>query len=75
MSRAGHRTAVEVAVRESAQLGEGPVWDTASGRLVWVDILGSRIHTYDPATGRRTVLATEQHVGAARARRARGQPP
>lgn len=61
-------TAAEVAVRAHATLGEGPTWDGAAGRLVWVDILGSRVHTYDPATGRRTVLATEQHVGAAKPR-------
>ncbi|SDK22395.1 SMP-30/gluconolactonase/LRE family protein [Streptomyces indicus] len=58
-------TAFEVAVRETAELGEGPVWDAAAGRLVWVDILGSRIHTHDPVSGRRTVRATGQHVGAA----------
>ncbi|WP_433544037.1 SMP-30/gluconolactonase/LRE family protein (plasmid) [Streptomyces sp. CA-294286] len=58
----------EPAVRERAQLGEGPTWDDATGRLIWVDILGSRVHTYDPATGRRTVMATEQHVGAAKPR-------
>ena len=58
-------TAVEVAVRAHAALGEGPTWDSATDRLIWVDILGSSVHTYDPATGRRTVLATEQHVGAA----------
>ncbi|MEU8790608.1 SMP-30/gluconolactonase/LRE family protein [Streptomyces sp. NPDC048643] len=61
-------TAVEVAVRAHAALGEGPTWDSAPDRLIWVDILGSRVHTYDPATGRRTVLATEQHVGAAKPR-------
>ncbi|GAA2423184.1 SMP-30/gluconolactonase/LRE family protein [Streptomyces mauvecolor] len=58
----------ELAVREWAELGEGPTWDPASGRLIWVDILSSRVHTYDPADGRRTVLATEQHVGAAKPR-------
>ncbi|MCT9092311.1 SMP-30/gluconolactonase/LRE family protein [Streptomyces sp. ASQP_92] len=58
----------ELAVREGAELGEGPTWDAAAARLIWVDILASRIHTYDPATGRRTVLATEQHVGAAKPR-------
>lgn len=62
------RPAVEVAVRAQAELGEGPTWDPATGRLIWVDILSSRIHTYDPATGRRTVMATEQHVGAAKPR-------
>ncbi len=58
----------DVAVREYAELGEGPTWDPASGRLLWVDILGSRIHTYAPDTGRRTVMATEQHVGAVKPR-------
>ncbi|MFF8289591.1 SMP-30/gluconolactonase/LRE family protein [Streptomyces sp. NPDC016309] len=60
--------AVRVAVREHAELGEGPTWDPAARRLIWVDILGARVHTYDPATGRRTVMATGQHVGAAKPR-------
>ncbi|MFJ8712266.1 SMP-30/gluconolactonase/LRE family protein [Streptomyces violaceus] len=58
----------EVAVRAEAELGEGPTWDAATGRLLWIDILGSRVHTYDPATGRRTVRRTEQHVGAVKPR-------
>ncbi|MFH8572050.1 SMP-30/gluconolactonase/LRE family protein [Streptomyces sp. NPDC017993] len=58
----------EVAVAAGARLGEGPTWDAAARRLIWVDILASRVHTLDPATGRRTVLATEQHVGAAKPR-------
>ncbi|MDQ1038842.1 sugar lactone lactonase YvrE [Streptomyces sp. V3I8] len=60
--------AYEVAVRAQAALGEGPTWDAESGRLIWIDILGSRVFTYDPVSGRRTVLATEQHVGAAKPR-------
>ncbi|MER6143206.1 SMP-30/gluconolactonase/LRE family protein [Streptomyces sparsogenes] len=59
---------LEVAVRATAELGEGPTWDAAAKRLIWVDILSSRVHTWDPATGRRTVLVTEQHVGAAKPR-------
>ncbi|MEU0585995.1 SMP-30/gluconolactonase/LRE family protein [Streptomyces sp. NPDC006132] len=58
----------EVAVRAEAELGEGPTWDAAAGRLLWIDILGSRVHTYDPATGRRTTRRTEQHVGAVKPR-------
>ncbi|MFJ8360012.1 SMP-30/gluconolactonase/LRE family protein [Streptomyces sp. NPDC093984] len=61
-------TTYELAVREDAVLGEGPTWDADGGRLIWVDILGSRVHTYDPASGRRTVMTTEQHVGAAKPR-------
>ncbi|WP_314411474.1 SMP-30/gluconolactonase/LRE family protein [Streptomyces kroppenstedtii] len=69
MRRRTARThAYEVAVRAEAALGEGPTWDADAGRLIWIDILGSRVFTYDPVSGRRTVLATEQHVGAAKPR-------
>ncbi|MFJ7179761.1 SMP-30/gluconolactonase/LRE family protein [Streptomyces massasporeus] len=61
-------TPYEVAVRAEAELGEGPTWDAATGRLLWIDILGCRLHTYDPATGRRTVRRTEQHIGAVKPR-------
>ncbi|MFI8187664.1 SMP-30/gluconolactonase/LRE family protein [Streptomyces sp. NPDC085946] len=60
--------AYEVAVRAQAALGEGPTWDAAAGRLLWIDILGSRVHTYDPVSGRRTVRGTDQHVGAVKPR-------
>jgi sugar lactone lactonase YvrE len=58
--------ALEVAQRASAELGEGPTWDAAAERLVWVDILGSEVHRFDPATGASDVLRTSQHVGAAK---------
>ncbi|MFJ6742389.1 SMP-30/gluconolactonase/LRE family protein [Streptomyces sp. NPDC091279] len=58
----------EVAVRAEATLGEGPTWDAAGERLLWIDILGSRVHTYAPGSGRRTVRVTEQHVGAVKPR-------
>ncbi|MFF5039388.1 SMP-30/gluconolactonase/LRE family protein [Streptomyces nigra] len=58
----------EVAVRAEAQLGEGPTWDPASGRLLWIDILGSRLHTYDPVSGRRSVRTVFQHIGAVKPR-------
>ncbi|MFF9766179.1 SMP-30/gluconolactonase/LRE family protein [Streptomyces sp. NPDC053086] len=61
-------TAYEVAVRAQAALGEGPTWDEATGRLVWLDILGMRLHTYDPVTGRRTIRTAPQHIGAAKPR-------
>ncbi|MGY1580310.1 SMP-30/gluconolactonase/LRE family protein [Streptomyces sp. MN13] len=61
-------TAYEAAVRAEAALGEGPTWDAARGRLLWLDILGSRVHTYEPSTGRRTIRTTEQHVGAVKPR-------
>lgn len=70
MTRTGtrHGTGYEVAVPALATLGEGPTWDPATRRLLWIDILGSRVHTYDPSDGRRTVRRTEQHVGAVKPR-------
>ncbi|MEU2772526.1 SMP-30/gluconolactonase/LRE family protein [Streptomyces sp. NPDC007162] len=67
MTTTAHTT-YEVAVAAEATLGEGPTWDAATGRLLWIDILGSRVHTYDPATGRRTARTTDQHVGAVKPR-------
>jgi sugar lactone lactonase YvrE len=32
-------------------VGESLVWDDRAGRLVWVDIIGRRIHGLDPGTG------------------------
>ncbi|MFB7569062.1 SMP-30/gluconolactonase/LRE family protein [Streptomyces sp. NPDC056165] len=61
-------TGYEVALRARAELGEGPTWDPEAGRLIWVDILSSRVHGYDPSSGRRTVRTTGQHVGAAKPR-------
>lgn len=65
-------TGGDIAVRAGAELGEGPTWDAGRARLIWVDILSSRVHLFDPATGRRGVLATEQHVGAAKPHAAGG---
>ncbi|WP_129839863.1 SMP-30/gluconolactonase/LRE family protein [Streptomyces sp. RFCAC02] len=59
---------MEIAVAARAELGEGPTWDPVAGRLIWVDILSSRVHLFDPATGRQEVRETDQHVGAAKPR-------
>ncbi|MGC9537604.1 SMP-30/gluconolactonase/LRE family protein [Streptomyces sp. UG1] len=61
-------TRYDVAVRAEAELGEGPTWDADRGLLLWIDILGSRIHTFDPVSGRRGVRTTPQHVGAVKPR-------
>jgi sugar lactone lactonase YvrE len=65
-------SSLEEVQRAGAELGEGPTWDPATGRLIWVDILGSAVHRLDPSTGDDDVLHTSQHVGAAKPRTAGG---
>jgi sugar lactone lactonase YvrE len=60
---------VDVALAAGATLGEGPVWDAETATLVWVDILGERVHRLDPATGRDTAIDVGRPVGAAGLRR------
>ena len=42
---------LECVLHRKGRLAEGPVWDGASGRLIWVDILGQSLHFYNPLTG------------------------
>jgi sugar lactone lactonase YvrE len=63
---------VEVIGAERAELGEGPVWDQRTGRLVWVDIHGKRIHQTDPSTGATDTIELPLHVGAVAPRAAGG---
>ncbi|WP_339329313.1 SMP-30/gluconolactonase/LRE family protein [Cohnella caldifontis] len=52
-------------MRRAARLGEGPTWDSARRRLIWVDILGKSLHGYDPADGTDRHHAFDQMIGAA----------
>lgn len=58
----------ELALDAHAVLGEGPVWDPALQRLIWVDITGSSVHRYDPGRGRDESTDVGQPVGAAACR-------
>lgn len=62
----------ELFVDARARLGEGPVWDDRSGRLIWVDIEGAALHSTDPATGTTTTLPMPMPIGIAVPRRSGG---
>jgi len=50
-------------VNPACSLGEGPIWDAASQRLYWVDILVNRIYRFDPADASTAFWTTPEHVG------------
>jgi len=43
-------------------VGESLIWDDRTARLVWVDMLGHKIHLFDPVTGVHDVCATPSIV-------------
>jgi sugar lactone lactonase YvrE len=54
---------VEVAVHADAKLAEGPRWDAAGGRLLWVDIEGCKLHVLE--SGEDRAIAFDSMVSAA----------
>lgn len=55
---------VDVAVDCRCELGEGPIWDDRTGRLLFVDINGHAVHVYDPQSGAHDVHDTGEYVSA-----------
>ena len=41
----------------AARLGESPLWLPELARFLWLDLLGRRVHRFDPATGADRVIA------------------
>jgi sugar lactone lactonase YvrE len=48
-----------------AVLGEGPLWDSRTGELSWVDILSGDVHVHDQHGERLRTYQIGGHVGAA----------
>jgi sugar lactone lactonase YvrE len=63
---------IEVVTAAGAELGEGPVWDVRSSRVVWVDITSRRIHLTDPVSGGSEAIEAPLQVGAVAPRAAGG---
>jgi sugar lactone lactonase YvrE len=55
---------VELVLDARADLGEGPRWDAARQRLLWVDIMRARVHAFSPATHACRNVAVARPVGA-----------
>ncbi|HUH14523.1 MAG TPA: SMP-30/gluconolactonase/LRE family protein [Gaiellaceae bacterium] len=56
---------MEVAIRAQALLGEGPRWDAAARRLLWVDIEARLLHVFDPDSGGDRAVELPTRVGVA----------
>ncbi len=55
----------EIFVQAGADLAEGPAWNQSAGCLVWVDILGRKVHLTEADGGARASFPFDRHVGAA----------
>jgi sugar lactone lactonase YvrE len=55
---------VEMALDARAELGEGPRWDPEGGRLLWVDIMRGRVHSFQPGAHRCRNREVGRPVGA-----------
>ncbi len=62
----------EVTAAPVAELGERPVWDGRTGRLIWVDINAGQLHELDVAGADRVIASVGVPVGAAAPRTAGG---
>ena len=53
----------ELAYDVRLDLGEGPLWDDRTQRLLFVDIMRGHIHEFDPASGRDRIVTVGRPVG------------
>lgn len=54
----------QTVTNHKSTLGEGPVWDEKRQRILWLDILNGKIHSYTPETSEYSFLETGQLTGA-----------
>eukprot|EP00928_Gymnodinium_smaydae_P027256 TRINITY_DN21130_c0_g2_i1.p1 TRINITY_DN21130_c0_g2~~TRINITY_DN21130_c0_g2_i1.p1 ORF type:complete len:330 (-),score=33.99 TRINITY_DN21130_c0_g2_i1:49-1038(-) len=49
-------------VDQKAELGEGPFWDARRHQLLWLDILGAQVFSYDPASKANIAYDLSKHT-------------
>jgi sugar lactone lactonase YvrE len=57
------RVAAEVAFATPTALGEGALWDVATQRLHWIDILGHKVFAFDPTNGSNLAYDVGEDIG------------
>jgi sugar lactone lactonase YvrE len=57
------QTQAELRIDSHSLVGEGPIWDGKKEVLYWVDIMGHKLHIYDPVGDVNTTLGVGQPVG------------
>lgn len=56
-----HQAVLEFEIQ--SDLGEGAIWNHDTQELYWVDILGRKVHVYNPQTKKNKAYPTPQAVG------------
>jgi len=54
---------IEKLAEENALVGEGPLWNPEEQKLLWTDIHNGKLFSYDPATGKNTLIHQGAKVG------------
>ena len=62
----------ELILDARADLGEGPAWESRTGRLYWVDIHARNLHIFNPQDATDLRIEVGEFIGCAAPRRANG---
>lgn len=55
---------IDVVVKHTCALGEGPVWDAKRKVICWIDILQGEIHEYSPEQKTHRTIQVHQMIGS-----------
>jgi sugar lactone lactonase YvrE len=64
IGRNGRMNEAELFFAAEDKVGEGPNWNSETGKVYWVDISGKRIHVLDPVTKTDDPIPTDDVVAA-----------